>query len=343
MTKKMDELLARHFGGATSQKDMEVLECWLSEAIDNQKYFDELTSLYRQIGHPEDQVPSPNTALAKAKFIAYMNKEKQAIPFYKHWMFQAASILILLTISVSIWYFKYSVHDNLLTSGNNKVEQVLTDGTRIILSKNSRITYRSNYGKKDRIIHLSGEATIVSGHRGAGRLQIVTDLLTIEDIGTIFTISAYPENPNIVVSVKEGLVNLITQDHKSIRLKANETCQFNRRSATFRSGKLDNILEKPLTLQEPIQPIETTEETAAASTSTKVYDYQFDSKPLSDVVETLKKDYGVNIEFEDASIGMQEITVHFDHEKIDIILQVVAETMNLKVHKVAGGYRLSSN
>lgn len=338
----MDILLARYFGGEASQKEMETLENWLSEADENQQYFDDLTQLYRQIGSPEDRVPSPNTSLAKAKFMAYMNgAERVSPPFYKHWMFQAASILILLTVSFSIWYFNYSIHDVNLTSTNKQVEQVFTDGTRVILSKNSRITYRSNFGKKDRILRLSGEATIVAGHQGAGRLQIVTDLLTIEDIGTTFTVSAYPENPIITVSVKEGLVNLITQDKKSFHLKANETCQFNRRNATFRSGSLKNVLDKPLTLQEPILPAEATQEAKTASSTT--YDYQFESKPLFDVVETISEDYGVDIDFEDASIGMQEITVQFNHEKIDLILEVIAETMNLKVHKIAGGYRLSSN
>jgi len=184
-------------------------------------------------------------------------------------------------------------------------------------------------GKKDRILNLSGKATFNAGHKGKGRLQIQADRLVIEDIGTIFTISAYPDSNNIVVSVKEGLVNLHSGKNKSLQLKANETCRYDKRYKTFHPSISDENQQKDPTVQ-------TTE------TSLKDYYFQFDSKPLHSVVETISKDYGVNIEIESPAIGLREITVHFDQEKLEVILNIVAETMNLKVKKIADGYMLCS-
>jgi len=350
MTKRMDEILARYFGGNASKNDMVALEHWLSSDCKNQKYFDELTILYRQVGCPDHQMPKTNTLQAKARFMAYMDRDEQASPMiistntskpiYSKWMFQAACIIILFSISVSIWYFKFSVKDILLTSGNNKIEKVLPDGTQITLSKNSSITYRSNFGENDRILHLSGEATIHAGHAGEGRLQILTDHLVIEDVGTIFTISAYPDCKDIIVSVKEGQVNLISEKKKIYRLKANESCRYNKQYETFQSSGLEKIQQKNLSPQQVILPLDPIVQ--ANDISLKKYDFQFDSKPLHSVVETISKEYGVNIEIESPAIGMHEITVHFDHEKLEIILDVVAETMNLKVKRIADGYMLCS-
>ncbi|HET9569823.1 MAG TPA: FecR family protein [Bacteroidales bacterium] len=341
MKKNMDELLARYFGGNASLQDMELLEQWLSAHPDNQKQFDELTVLYQKTGCPEAEIPSPNTVEAKASFIAYMNRAELKIPFYKTWMFQAASILILMALSVSIWYFKYSVKDVMLATTSNRLEKVLPDGTRLFLSENSQATYRSDFGKKDRIVHLKGKATIHAGHQGHGRLQIKTDRLIIEDIGTIFTISAYPDSPNVVVSVKEGQVNLFTEKRRRILLRTNEVCRYNKKEETFRSSILEKVQPSNVSNLPPVLPLVPMVQTK--NVVVKHYYYEFESKYLYDVVETISKEYSVNIEVESPEIGMQEITVHFDHERLEVILEVIAETMNLKVKKIADGYRLCKN
>ncbi len=347
--KRIDNILARYFGGIASQKDMDALENWLSSDSENQTYFDELTVLYRKVGCPDHQIPDPNTAQAKAAFMDYMDKDEHKSakikiggtvrPFYKNWLYQAASIIILLSISVSVWYINYSEKDILLTSGDKTIETVLPDGTHILLSKNSKLTYQANFGKKDKNLHLSGEATIHSGHGGKGRLHIQTDRLTIEDIGTIFTISAYPESKEIFVSVKEGEVNLYAEKTRIVRLKANETCRYNKNDETIQTSSLVNIQVEEPTYQPQHSPLRNNDQGADAST--KKYFYQFDSKPLHSVVEIISRDYGVNIGLESADIGRREITVSFDREKLEIVLDVISETLNLTVKKVADGYRLS--
>lgn len=350
MRKQMDTILARYFGGCASKQDMDRLDRWLSEHEDNQLYFDELTKLYGYLGFTETKIPAPNVAFAKSKFTAYMDKDEKAVtpfkrlhaskPFYKQWMYQAAGLLLLLTFTFSVWYVGFYNRDIHLATTEKMLEHVFVDGTRVILSKNSEITFSSNYGKKDRVIRLSGEATVYVGHKGAGKLQVVTDQLTIEDIGTIFTVTAYPEHPTIQVSVKEGHVVMYTEKKEVYRVHANESCEYDKKEATFHPG----IPEKPGMIASTITGLglQATPLVQANDKPQKSRVYQFESQPLQDVVATIGFDYGVNIEIEDDYIGMQEITVHFDHEKLGTILEVIAETMNLEVKKTKDGYLLCS-
>src|ERR1035437_7543521 len=100
MNNDIDNLLARYFGGNTSEEDMQRLEQWISSSTENQLSFDEMTSLYCKLGGLETSLPTADTQKAKATFMAYISEQEnlkstpvfklQSKPFYKTRLFQAA-------------------------------------------------------------------------------------------------------------------------------------------------------------------------------------------------------------------------------------------------------------
>lgn len=338
MKKETDNLLARYFGGNASEQDMQTLEQWISLSAENQLYFDQLTTLYAKLGGFEISMPKLNTEQAKKTFMAYIARNKQASapialrrkPFYRLWQFQAASIVLLLTISISVWFVNFSETNIVLATTTTIKEEVLPDQTRVKLSKGSQIIYSSAYGKKYRKIHLEGEATFKVGHQGNGTLQIFADKLLIEDIGTVFSVSAYADSSNIVVKVIEGQVH-IASGSNGIKLKANETCNYNKQTKAFKTTA--SISDATSVMPDT---------TAAISNPNPVYTrhFQFNAMPLRDAVNIISKEYGVNIHFGNPAIGLRKITVDFEEEHLDMVLQVIAETLNLKVAKAADGYML---
>jgi transmembrane sensor len=327
MKNNTDNLLAKYFGGNASEKDMQALEQWISMSAENQASFDELSKLYEKLGIAEVTIPELNTEKAKESFLTYMSIHENTKPiqvvefkpkaFYKQWMFQAASIALILALSFSAWLV-YSEHDVVLASRAILKERILSDHTQIKLSENSKITYSSNYGKKSRKIRLEGKAFFAIGHQGNGTLQIKAAETLIEDIGTQFTVSAYPESKNVSVIVSEGKVHFFTASNSGITLNANETGIYNKQTQKF-------TVIKPDTIAKEIKHI------------------QFNGIALSSAMETISKQYGVTIRYAQHEISERSITVNFDGENVDMVLQVIGETLDLNVKKDANGYLLSNN
>ena len=328
MKENTDNLLARYFGGNSSEQDMQALELWISESAENQLYFDELTELYAKLGTADANIPKPNTDRAKKSFMAYMALQKsnhaQAIetkhkPLFKSWLFRAASIALILALSFSAWMI-FSEHDVVLATKETTKEGTLSDQTEIKLSKNSKIIYSSRYGKKTRKIRLEGQAFFAVGHKGKGVLQINADETFIEDIGTKFTVSAYPDSNKVKVNVSEGKVHFYTTTNDGIILSATETGVYDKESKKF-----SVIKSEVYSVTKDIKHIE------------------FNGKNLHDAMDIIAREYDIKIRFEEASIGNRKITVNFDGENVDMVLNVIAETLDLDVKKDIGGYLLQNN
>jgi len=326
MKKNIDNLLARYFGGNASKQDMQALDQWISASPENQVHFDQMTSLYAKLGGSESTELTINTAEAKKTFMVYIANEQRPVfnikrkGFYKSWLFQAASIAVILALSISGWLFYNSDRNVTMASQITLKQRVLSDQTEIKLSKNSKITYSSNYGKKSRKIRLEGEASFNVGHKGSGILQVCADQTIIEDIGTVFSVSAYPDSQRISVNVREGKVHFFTQNNAGVILATNETGIFNKKTKEFR-------IVKPKT----------------DSIAVQIKHVQFNAMVLREAMETISKDYGVSIRFDNEKIADRKITVNFDGENVSMILQIIAETLDLKVTKDTKGFLLSDN
>ena len=328
MNKETDNLLARYFGGNASEKDMQALEQWLSTSTENQKYFDELTSLYQQLGHLDTNIPTTDIDNARKKFLKYISKpaeiqhnqvvELKHNPFYKSWMFQAASIALLMVLSFSGWKMFFSEHQVVFASQMKPKQEILADNTEIRLAQNSKITYSSAYAIKNKTLKLEGEANFKVGHSGKGKLQIIADETIIEDIGTTFTVTAYPDSNYISVKVSKGKVRFYTKNNTGLTINASETGIYNKQTKTFKA-----LAHKSDSLQVGSMHID------------------FQAILLSDAINIISNAYNVKINLAEKSIGNRRITVCFDSEDVNVVLQIIAETLELNIQKGKDGYIIS--
>ena len=191
MNHDKDILLARYFGGNATKAEMQELESWMAASPTHQQEFDDMTQLYMKLAGPLKKMPSPNRANAKAAFNAYINKSIQIdsqttapkrIQFSKKWMAVAASIALIISISIGIWKTPNGEYEVTVIAKSSPKHELLPDKTEIKLSGNSKISYSSNYGKKTKKLKLEGEAKFEVGHAGIGTLQVAAQETFIEDI-----------------------------------------------------------------------------------------------------------------------------------------------------------------
>lgn len=83
----------------------------------------------------------------------------------------------------------------------------LPDGSRVVLGPSSQIRTIGDFTAGARDVELTGEAQFTVVHDEARPFRIRTSTALIEDLGTVFTVRAIPQEP-VRVSVSEGSVRV---------------------------------------------------------------------------------------------------------------------------------------
>ena len=328
METNYDILLARYFGGNASEKDINAIEQWIVTSPEHQAEFDAMTKLYAQLGGIAfTDMPKPNAKRNKAAFMAHINTAttnntksiqpvSKSIPF-KRWMAVAASVIVIAVLSTMVWKTTTigTPADIIVATQMNIKQAILPDSTKIDLSENSKIVYSANFAKGKKSLTLEGEASFDVGHKGEGQLQVNAGETIIEDIGTVFQVKAYTDSNTIQVTVSQGQVHFYTKTNEGLVINANETGVYNKSTKQFK-------------LLVPTAEV-------LAQTGLHVH---FQSMKIKEVVDIISKAYKVNIRFAQASIGDRQITVKFDGENLELVLQVIAETLEVNLEKDDKGY-----
>lgn len=333
MNAEIDRLLARYFSGEASAEEQIQLEDWLGADPANELYFDQLTTLYEQVTVPQQAVRKPDTDKALYSFMQHVQRTETKVMsspetegsgatksifgiVRNHWPAFAAAASLLVLITLSVVRYASNLDSVRLASFETELEHVLPDSTRVLLSGNSQIEYDKNYGKTHRTLCLRGEAFVQVGSAGQGKFLLKVGETIIEDVGTSFKVTAWPAKDDITVVVEEGQVLFYTNNDKGIDIDAGQVGVFHKLTRTFGSP--------------------TDKETQLLPSRHLI----FDATPLLQVADELSKSYKVKILL-DKGIENKTITVEFDNLDLDLVIEVIVQTLQLDVHKEGDNYRLS--
>jgi transmembrane sensor len=228
----------------------------------------------------------------------------------------AAAAALLLFISLGI-FFKYfagadiPVNEFATATQNATLTDTLPDGSTIFLNKNSNLNYAENT-KGERIVKLKGEAFFEVKHNAKKPFVIEANSVFIKDIGTGFNVKTDDAANTVTVVVESGMVDFYTKDQKGITLKAGQTGVYNGTTKAF--SKVENEANPN-----------------ALSYKTKVFN--FNRTTLTTAVAQLNTVYGSNIVLENDNIKNCLITTDFTNEDLDVIINIITETLNLKSKK----------
>lgn len=328
MIRDIDNILAKYFSGEASAADLQQLDDWLAQSDANEFYFDEMTMLFEKTAMVS---PShrPDTSGALSKFEQYMQtsaEEKAEIKeeigktktIRPRFYMQIAAVFILL-VGVSVFLYLYRSPDESnviqITAQASEINHLMPDSSHILLAENSEIIYEKDYGNKTKDIELTGKASFDVGSYGEGNLKITAGETFIKDIGTVFTVDAYPASPEITVSVEEGKVLFYSANNKGLELGAGETGIYNRSTKMFEKKIVGNKLAPDMII--------------------------FNATPLDEVVSVLNKKFNTAIKITDNNLNKLQITVSFAaSDSIDNILQIIAETLLLKIQTEDNNYKI---
>ena len=314
----IDELIAKHLAHETTREEMSELEAWLNRDTSNRVYYDKLEALLlEQEGSAFEELKEADWLTLKAQL------QKPKTRWFFNPIYIGAAAILILGIT---GYFIFNKKDTVIAGrpsyfiiAEDKIHiDTLEDGTIITLNKHSSLHVPDGFNQGNRSVELNGEAYFEIAGGGKHQFIIKTSQGTITDIGTKFSVNT-KQKTSVQIHVTEGEVQLITNSAEKINAKAGQALSYNSSTGAHTFNVPD-------------------ENTIAF----KTHSFEFKNNALKNIIRELNNVYDANITY-DKAIENCSITVAFRDEKIETILDIIAETLNVKYRKEKEGYHLAGN
>jgi len=111
----------------------------------------------------------------------------------------------------------------LTTPKGGQYQITLSDGTKVWLNADSKISYPSHFDGTERLVKMEGEVYFeVAKKPGKTFVVQLPDGERIEVLGTHFNVNAYAERNSVRTTLIEGIVRVLNADKREVLLKPNQ-------------------------------------------------------------------------------------------------------------------------
>ncbi|MDR1524368.1 MAG: DUF4974 domain-containing protein [Tannerella sp.] len=312
----MKELLSKYFSGILSDEEKVVLFEKMGTDPELKKQFIAVQNNYSLA----QMIKNENDAEYAQKSLLKLWRRTRKIAIRRS-MFRLSKYAAILLMAVGLFsIFKYYVwnseHDIQYTEhvapiGLRK-SIVLPDGTKVCLAPSSKIKVPVEFVENERLVELDGEALFEVEKNKNKPFIVKTCKYDIKVLGTVFSVTAYANTASFKASLAEGAVS-IYNDLETLLLKPGESAllENNRLIITVSHHNEIYFLQSGL--------------------------YQFDNKPLAEILDMLGHWYGVNITISNKKLSQSLLTGKFrENDDIEIILNAIQRIYPFTYQKSSG-------
>ncbi len=310
----MDDLIGKVLAKEASAREEAQLQEWIDESDSNKKYFEQVSLIFDKAAAHHVQIQFDTDAAWRNVKTKIRSEKKSAKVRNLNNGFQvwriAAGILILVTIGIfSYQWLHPEIQTFAVASDATTVQDTLPDGSNAFLNKKSSLTYEYNPREKTRKVKLKGESFFDIKHEEEKPFVIEAEDVLVRDIGTTFNVKAYPGSDTVEVVVKTGEVQIYTLKNPGLNLVAGETGFYSKSLREF--SKIQKA------------------DTNVLAYKTGVF--SFNKTDLKSMLSKINEVYGSHIILANEKLGNCPITVSFNNDKLETVVDVIAETLNLTV------------
>lgn len=223
------------------------------------------------------------------------------IPLYKNWIFRVAAILVI-ALGITFTIQNFSTETQFASNGT-RTTFLLPDNSEVVLNAGSEIEYKKWNWDNHRNLELKGEAyfKVAKGKK----FEVKTDLGKVTVLGTQFNVKTRKNRFDITCF--EGRVK--------VNYKEREIILTHGQSVIFENGNQINSTAtsfKPDWLGNKIA---------------------FTEEKLSNILDEVQRQYNVKISVK-TSYSDELFTGKIPTDNLDIALQIITTTYNLKAKKI---------
>lgn len=319
----IDERIAKVLAGEASREESALLEAWCQASEENRRYYEEAGMIFQRVESlgsalRVDSAGAWNRLNARIEAGENPPAPARVLPLFRRpglWRMAASVALVtVLAILLTTLPGRENTSPVQLSSREQIVADTLPDGSRVTLNQHTELAYVLT---KDQVreVRLRGEAFFEVEHDTLQPFEIKIGDVLIRDIGTAFHVSALPESQTIEVQVESGEVHFYTASDKGLRLLRGEKARYDKTT-----GRFSKLLPDP----------------EANTLSYKSRVFRFKDTELREVIRQVNTVYDSQITLEDPRTGECRLSVMFNNESLDTLLDLIVETLDLEVERSEG-------
>lgn len=321
--------LIGYFSGNLSSEDSAILRDWLEISDENRWMFDELTDIW-QASHFSYLKSKIDVENAWQDILKELDKKQTEVLwqtaktpakkiFLQTWWAKVAAILVLAFILGGTGYFFVTrnfkpVPEPILvehtTPPGSRSFLKMPDGSEIWLNTGTTLSYKNTFGKKHREVHLTGEAFFEIKKDPAYPFIVHTREVSIRVTGTNFLVTSFPDAAKTLTYLESGRIELkIDETGEKFPLIPGDEARFNKKT-------------QQLTIEKNFNP---------HPASWRFGKISFYNKPLSEIAESLERNFGITIQLAGPDLKEKRLTAEFEEESIDEILDFITKIADAKM------------
>lgn len=319
---EIEEVLYRYFQQELTAAERSEVEAWRARSPENQRLFDETKIMlldlkgmaYYKSTEPLEVDQSWEKFKTDHKVKDIRTPPPRSFTFLKY----AASIVIIASAVFGIYYYQNRVEE-VTIAGTDQVEEInLQDGSLISLNAGAHIEYPQPFQNEERRLKLAGEAYFEVERIPKKPFVVEVGDAEVRVLGTKFFINR-PNEKDIHVQVVEGKVLVSYKDLHQI----------------IGAGK-------SVTLDLQNERLTKTKDEAGLTSFWKTRRLVFRLTSLADVIDVVNEAYNTSVRLEGSTEGCA-LTVTFDNEEFENVLEVISSTLNYELTGDQGAYILKGN
>ncbi len=238
----------------------------------------------------------------------------------KLWHYAAAIVFLISVLgalfSKSIFNQYELITDTEIIVPKGQIRNILLpDETLVILNSDTKLSYNSNLGKKNREVYLEGEAYFDVTYNSSKPFIVHTCENEIRVLGTAFNVKAYPDGNIHQISLERGKIMISDQNQESYTLNPNQTYLLIRDINSSKTFMTENVEEY------------------SSWTKGKII---LRNRCFSDIAMDLERSYKVKFDIQNKQILCCRFTGEFSRDDdIKKILEIISLTSHFSF-KIAG-------
>lgn len=310
------DLLVKYLLGEASPEEQAQVRAWISESPEHEREYNHFKTLWEESRKMAAATATDTDAAwlrMKTRLQAQTATPAPVVTMRRmgSWM-RIAALFILLAGGLWWWTQREEPVQSLAINTTTVAKKdTLPDGSVVTLNKNSQLTYPSRFKGDSRSIALKGEAFFEVTPNEEKPFIIAVNDITVRVVGTSFNIRS--EGGKTEVIVETGIVQVI-RGGKMVELRPKEKIAV---------ASQDSVLQKA--------PVED-----ALYNYYRTRTFVCDNTPLWKLVEVLNEAYDTRITIGRSELRSLPLTVTFNNESLDQVLQVISETFSIGVVRKEG-------
>lgn len=307
------DLIGKFLSGEASQAEADQLKDWRNQDHKNEEEYLLIVTSWGKSFNDERRYEQ-NKEKAYEQVEKMINSGKKNNPFIAYFIGGVAAIIILgLGIGFLTDYFQTNQPELFsFESGFNKKEIQLPDGSKILLNKNSVLSYSDDFNQHDRSVKLQGEAFFEIAKNPDKPFVIEAGKSRTTVLGTAFNLKV-SNDENVVITVTEGKVKFSDLDEsekefltegeraelKPASLKITKEKVKDANALSWKTGIIIFSEEKMISALDVLSEYYEVQFSCDESLKDYSLTVTIDQKSLEDMIDLIKNITGFNIVIED--------------------------------------------